>query len=241
MSWKRNTAGCPCCRKRIGFPSLKIDSVLRSKTSTLDYDYDYHEFLTHGVGSDLLSVEEFTEKLNECFAFFCGFTTFQCLYNLIPDEIYWDAINEWMLAGGRLFVLGEYEACMSFFGNDPEKTNDFLDYLECGLSINDAATDFACISPLCGTADVAIMDGIEGIAHDWTNTTTGGFPLMVTCPNPPFTPQPWITIQLMGDGFVLLTGDSNMWDTPPCASYPDDFNHTFINRCLEMPTTEMFL
>lgn len=245
MAWKRNTAGCACCRKKIGFPSYYITSVMRSKNSTLALDYDYHAFMTHGasaLGIEPMDLETFTQALNECFAFFCGYTTFQCSSNLIPDEMYWPVIKEWMLSGGRLFVIGENGPCMG--DTELERTNDFLAYFEAGLSLDNIATDFACISPLCGTADVAIMDGIDGVGHNWTNWTRGGFPLMVTCPNPPFEPEPWITIQLMGsnDGFILLTGDSDMWDTPPCIDrHPDDFNHLFINRLLEMPVGEMFL
>lgn len=166
-------------------------------------------------------------KLQDCCVVFMGNNN-QCSDSIRFPSNQWNDIKEWVEAGGRLWINAEYGGpfpCLK----DPETLAAFLGTLGVDLGWEDGQYD-------CGCREDFMLPGEAGIAFFLINQQMGctaeisGFK---TAFYSPVAQVPMICVDQLGDGFVFLCGDSNIWGG--C----DYDNCNLANRILNRPDSQI--
>lgn len=164
-------------------------------------------------------------RINECKAVFCGMHSY-CGEPFLFDASQYSAIREWVENGGRLYCNGEYylsdfDYCMSPGTRD--QINDLMDTV--GSSMRFAAGQCNCGCPegdmwLGSSGPARIMSypsSLSGVYHACTCEVVGGTVVGYTDAEPSSeNPQcnsayPFIGIEQVVEGFVILAGDGNIF------------------------------
>jgi len=166
-----------------------------------------------GINADI-------KKLAGCKVLMCGPNN-ACGIGVGLDNANWLKVKNWMLAGGRLYVAGEYETCLG----DPNRLeiNNFMGFLGSGMTLcgchtcNCNCLGYSPPAPWLGIPNgaVKIMQGLPGIRHACVDEVLGGTWLCKTNTQTGDDPGctssfPFMSIEKLGKGFVILTGDSNI-------------------------------
>lgn len=172
-------------------------------------------------------------RIEDCKTVFCGpGNVCGGAMQFEPDQ--YDAIKEWVEKGGRLWCNGEYNSEEEFgydcLGDEArEKINSFMSALGCSMQVGHHACNCGCVDPdgepwlgINGSAKIVTTpDALPGVYHACVGEVTGGTPINLTQPVQDYSggsseaclsSYPWIAIQKVGKGVVVLTGDSNVFD-----------------------------
>lgn len=168
-------------------------------------------------------------RIDDCRVVFCGPSN-MCGGAMYFEPDQYAAIKTWVEKGGRLWCNGEYnsEELTGFdcLGDDARaKINAFMTALGCSMQVGHRACNCTCTDShgdpwlgINGSAKIVTTPtALPGIYHACVGEVLGGTPLNLTQPEPTgsaacFTSYPWIAMEKVGQGYVVLTGDSNIFD-----------------------------
>lgn len=189
MAWSIFDLGCCCggCTK-IGFDQSAWPKLVECYES---HDIEYVENLADDIS-----------MIDECCLIYMG-NNGVCGNSIRFASDKWYAIKEWVERGGRLWINAEYEGCLA----DPETLADFLGTLGIDITWIGGSYD-------CGCRNDYMLPGEAGLAFFLINQQMGctaelsGF---ATVFYSPVAQVPMVVVDQLGDGFVFLCGDSNIW------------------------------
>jgi hypothetical protein len=208
---KNNGPGNCCCCPTVGFEENEIVAFKTCCDSSQPITNLYQ-----------MSPSQLAESLRRCGMVYCG-PSAQCGTGLSFPQSLWPTIRTWVEGGGRLFVAGEYVPCIGQAALD--NINSFVASLGSSMSLGSKQCDSGCNSWQTQIEDVPLMEGITNVFHAATNEVMGGTPLARTfqCGHVPF-----LAIERIGQGWVMLAGDSNL--TEGCGYNNCPLWNAFINN-----------
>jgi hypothetical protein len=206
--------GCCCC-KNLG-PVGYVQGVLTGLKDCFCKDIEH---ITN-IGTDN------SDRIAECRLIFAGPQN-NCGDTLALDTSLWATVKDWLEAGGRLYVNGEYSGCISPAGLT--EINAFLTFLGSTMQIGDKKCNCLCAGLISGQwvgmlEAIPLLENVDIITHACTNEVTGGTVVAYIdqqvdgdgdgSPTSCITDVPYafISVEQIGDGFLLVSGDSNLVD-----------------------------
>lgn len=176
------------------------------------------------------------DKLEKLCVLFMGNDN-QCGRAVHFDMNQWDAIKEWVKKGGRLWINAEYEGCLQ----DPVVLSNFLEHL--GVDLHWLGKNYDCG---CGTPDRYMRPGEAALAFylffDRMACTAelSGFSTVFYTPNDKDGRKiPMIVIDQLDKGFVVLCGDSNIWQANCSDISIAESNCQLAQRMLDRKSSQM--
>ncbi len=194
----------------------------------------------------IVNLKDGIERIVDCRAVFCGPSS-ACGSAMQFQSAQYAVIKAWVENGGRLWCNGEYNQdgngydCLGDEARD--KINAFMSALGCSLHLGHHACNCGCADPegnpwlgINGAAKIVTTPtSLPGVYHACVGEVTGGTPINWTQPEPDYggsdaclTSYPWIAIEQLGQGVVVLTGDSNVFDG--CAHDNCEIAQRFIHN-----------
>jgi len=187
-------------------------------------------------------------RIVDCKAVFCGPSSVCGGAMKFKPEQY-SAIKDWVENGGRLWCNGEYNQdgdgydCLGDEARD--KINSFMSALGCSMQVGHHACNCGCLDPegnpwlgINGAAKIVTTPtSLPGVYHACVGEVTGGTTINRARPmqdnqggNSPacLSSYPWIAIEQVGQGVVVLTGDSDVFDG--CGHDNCEIAKRFINN-----------
>lgn len=200
MALKRFQPGQPCCCGAIGREGPEETSVVQYCCKGKNYK------LIPSIESDN------ADKIYQCRAIFVGaIGDGKCDTTMDPG-----VVSDYMYNGGRVFVQGEYATYC-----DNAKINAFIQQIGGSMTIGTHHRICNCDFKPEWTGNintsVPMLRDVDAIMHACTNNVDGGTWLATTNSEPgPFgeesclDPFPFIAMEQVGDGFLIVAGDSNV-------------------------------
>jgi len=170
--------------------------------------FDENAWAVTGCDAQVTVVEDIKDDislLDECIAVFCGNNN-DCGEAIRWEEEDWPTIKEWVEAGGRLWIGGEWAqtdpeqfSCIQ----DADTLNEFLDAMGSGIVYvkEDNTTQGACTA---GTANIA--QDFTPFNYNRCGTFTGGTTVWLGQSS-----KKVVVCEEIGDGFIFVTSDSNLY------------------------------
>lgn len=195
----------PCCCPTVGYEALEIpaaDQCCKPHYGSITYLYNFD-------GTAL------REKLDECVMVFMG-PTGTCDFNTNFDDDQIGIIATWINEGGRVYLASEYIGCMSHA--NVERQNEIIGLLGSSMSIGEKACNCGCFSQQwTGSLNLSVpmIADCTAIHCACTNEVIGGTWLAKTITEGDedgkcYDPYPYIAMEKIGDGYLIVSGDSNI-------------------------------
>lgn len=231
MVYRRFNPGCECCCPVYGYDS-------HPKKFNGTYWEWYGTFCcpetTVITDINLLSGSLLTDTLNLLDVFHVG-QIWTCDYDFAIDESNWGTIADWVHAGGRIIISGEYHGCLS----DSWFTlfNSFAASMGSTMSFNDDQQG-SCLGTI--PEPMPLTDGIPLIWWGVSATLNPGSGTVVLKTPPTIGSIPILGIEKIGSGVLMLTGDSNYFGGCSQSSSPNTNNCEFFKRFIYNDIDGMF-
>lgn len=206
MAYKLFNPGCECCGCAVGFE--------------FDVWGDVLDCLPNGTRT-ITNVRNDIDQLDQCCFLYAGCRTCSQCINFFNAD--WPKIKEWIERGGRMYLAGEYIFETTHCMADRARFNSFLLALGSSMSIGTTGCNCGCYG-VVQSGEAGIAQGIE-ISLACTNEILGGVSVAITKPEEdPGTssedcsePIVGIAVEQLGEGLLMVAGDSNLFiQTPPC-------------------------
>lgn len=171
------------------------------------------------------SLANFTTILYRCSLLISGHNRFEPPRWAADAPGHLPVIKEWIEQGGRYWVLGEYQQTAT----QRAGINNLLAYLGSSMYLPpnaDNTETVICHSEWAATQPLQVMEGVERIYHASGIFVYGGTPLAIYTDGD-CAGTPLMSIEAIGDGYIILAGDSNITDYTSHPDY-DDWN---ANHC----------
>lgn len=203
----RFSPGCSCCGDFIGWENASSLDVVECSE-----EWKHLTFLSSNPAN-----------IGKCDVIFagpsntCGGLTFA--------QSAWEQLREWLEAGGRMYLAGEYQGCLNII--EKAEMHDFLEALGSTMRLGSVVLDNNCSTTAHpGTvANIPLTEGLTTLHHAAVNSITGGTAVAFTHEQPSTV---WAAIEQIGDGYLLLVADSNV--TGGCGYDNCQFFKNFIDK-----------
>lgn len=225
--------GCPCCNpcSVIGFEGGENPGILdccRGQDS---------KFKHPAITQIYQDIEKLTDEVKVLFAGAIG-----CSYSTLFTSDQHEHINQWITNGGRLYVAGEYSGCIG--SANLENLNSFISGIGSEMQVTDDVCECTCSQDWTGilNPDLPLLDDVEGVLHACTAGVSGGTWVATTAyyeesgannTGPECSEMVYIAIEKIGEGYILVSGDSNIFAGCPYDNCPFWRNFIELDNLLQ--------
>lgn len=212
---KRHAPGCQCCRGM--FVGCSHSSPPFVPASCFGEDVEYVTNI----------------RLNVSLIWQCRLVYANCISGVPFAAGDYAEIADYVAEGGRFWVQTEWESPSPGFGFPPTRpvgVDDFVAALGGSMSWVGGGHDEFCESVagesrLCQAGDAAIGQNVE-VKMAMSAEIAGGTSVLLT----PTDGLPMVAVEAVGEGFIFMSGDSNIWNGAGSCGYDNcDFFWRLVN------------